>query len=487
MLRQHTGFGRFQVPSGDLMITVNRVYVTCEAPTLGQTHALTALETAVSPSVSSSPYLQEAGTNDALTVTPTVLDTQSADITIGNVEVGSGLFHLVAVPSGDSAPSAAQIQAGTDASDVDAVWSDTRSVLNNDDVTIEAFGLSAVSYKIYVAHESIDTTLSAVASSAAFTPADVTAPQVTSVIGVAGADYTEATIATVTFNTDTGEGTADLVLTQSGTAPTSTQVGNGQDENGAAADVVATPLTITTSGPQMFSLTGLASSGAVTYYPYVIQTDAAGNVSDVGEAPVSFTTPSATIVRQFFDDGLQGSASINSNTITESYTDPNAGSNAVLLSSGASATSMLFTHTVVYANGVNEISFSVRDVTKSTAKRWMRIRPGNVSTTTLAHVNITDGVFSGSSGGDNQAVQDLGGGWYRFSYTLDMTDDADLNGILQFWPADADNDTTIPRGSAGAEEIAVFDVRVTSKTNAVTASEATLGAISVDAATAGQV
>ena len=472
------------MPSGDLLITVNRIYVTCEAPTLGQTQSLTALDASLTPTVPAAGFMQESGTNDSLTVTPTVLDTESADITIGNVEVGSGIFHMVAVPSGDTAPSGAQIQAGTDASDVEADWSDSRSVLNNDDVTIEAYGLGTSSWKVYVAHESIDETLGTVAISSAFTPADVTAPEVTSVIGTPGADYTEATIATVTFNTDTGEGSADMVLTQSDTAPTSTQVGNGQDENGAAADVIPASLTITEQGPQTFTMFVDATT---TYYPYVIQTDAAGNVSDVASAPVSFTTPSATIVKRFFDSGNADDASYTNCTATGSQADPDSGTDAVLIESAAGVTGNVIVAVggVTLGNGVNVITFTAKDIAKTSAARWVRARSLGFSVTHTAHFDLTNGATGSASNTSNLAISSAGSGFYTCSFEIDATGDADLSGTMYFYLAQSDGGITIPSGSAGDEAISMYDGFIEVKINSLPAESPTLGALVVDAPTAG--
>lgn len=113
--------------------------------------------------------------------------------------------------------------------------------------------------------------------------ADTTAPVLTSPTGTA----TGQTTASGTVSTDEGNGTLDAVVTASATTPSAAQIQAGQDHTGSAA--VATDLnnTVTATGSQSVSFTGLTAS--TTYYVHYVHEDAAANVSTAVTSS-SFTT-----------------------------------------------------------------------------------------------------------------------------------------------------------------------------------------------------
>lgn len=112
---------------------------------------------------------------------------------------------------------------------------------------------------------------------------DVTAPVLSSPTGT----QTGSTTATGTVSTDEGNGTLDAVVTTSATTPSAAQIQAGQDHTGAAA--VATDLnnTVSATGAQNVTFTGLTAS--TTYYVHYVHQDAAGNDSNTVTS-ASFTT-----------------------------------------------------------------------------------------------------------------------------------------------------------------------------------------------------
>lgn len=117
---------------------------------------------------------------------------------------------------------------------------------------------------------------------------DTTAPTLTSPTGT----KTGSTTASGTVSTDEANGTLRaLAIKASATAPSVAQVKVGTDGSGVAADYVGST-TVTATGVQNFSATGLAASTA--YKWYYQQTDAAATPNDsTVSASASFTTDAA--------------------------------------------------------------------------------------------------------------------------------------------------------------------------------------------------
>ena len=416
--------------------------------------------------VATAAYTISAATNDSLTVTPTVTAPTTTDITIGGISVVSGTIYMVAVPAADSAPSAAQIKAGTDASDVAAIWDDARSVLDTNDFTVEAFGLTdGTAYKVYAVHENDLAQLGTVASSASFTPADVTAPVLSSAEGVA----TGQTTADLDVNTDTAEGELYVVVTTSATAPSAAQVKLGQDHTGSAAAFDDSDLAIAASGPHSFSATGLTAS--TTYYVYFMHEDDAGNQSTVTAGVAAFTTASSTTtVVSFATDGtLTNIINASSSALTASQSDSDAGTDAVLWADdnpGTSGAVSIRSANVTLNNGNNNVTGKFKTTgIASGSKMWIRIRMQSVTVTDAVFVDITnDGTAAGSRIGTQDAgwtsatVTSLGSDWWKFDGVLDATG-ADVTGQFYLSMAEADNDTVLTVRD-GTNAIVIHDVLV---------------------------
>lgn len=115
---------------------------------------------------------------------------------------------------------------------------------------------------------------------------DTTAPTLTSPTGTS----TGTTTASGTVSTDEGNGTLDAVVTTSATTPSAAQIQAGQDHTGAAAAATDLNNTVSATGSQSVSFTGLTA--ATTYYVHYVHEDAAANVS-TAVTSASFTTDSA--------------------------------------------------------------------------------------------------------------------------------------------------------------------------------------------------
>lgn len=115
---------------------------------------------------------------------------------------------------------------------------------------------------------------------------DTTAPTLTSPTGTS----TGTTTASGTVSTDEGNGTLDAVVTTSATTPSAAQIQAGQDHTGSAAAATDLNNTVSATGSQSVSFTGLTA--ATTYYVHYVHEDAAANVS-TAVTSASFTTDSA--------------------------------------------------------------------------------------------------------------------------------------------------------------------------------------------------
>lgn len=89
-----------------------------------------------------------------------------------------------------------------------------------------------------------------------------------------------STAALIGFTTNTGSGTARAVLTHRATPPTVAQVKAGLDDTGSGTGVVVpTALTVSSTGAKSFGSAAVTSG--LTYYGYIVHTDAASNDSNV--------------------------------------------------------------------------------------------------------------------------------------------------------------------------------------------------------------
>ncbi|MEM1142741.1 MAG: hypothetical protein AAGI88_09170 [Pseudomonadota bacterium] len=123
---------------------------------------------------------------------------------------------------------------------------------------------------------------------------DTTAP----VLSNGSATATGTTTADLSFDTDEGEGTAYVVVTESGTPPTVAQIKAGQDSAGSAA-AFSVSAAVTSTGAQLFSASGLTP--ATSYNAFALQEDAADPVNDsdvlalgsitTDAVPVTLTVP----------------------------------------------------------------------------------------------------------------------------------------------------------------------------------------------------
>lgn len=117
--------------------------------------------------------------------------------------------------------------------------------------------------------------------------ADVTAP----VLTAADDTKTGVTTATITVDTDEGNGVLYWVLSSSATAPSAAQVKAGNDHTGSPA-LESGSAAVAGTGTQTINVTGL--TGATTYYAHFMQEDDAFNQSNVDSGD-GFITDAADV------------------------------------------------------------------------------------------------------------------------------------------------------------------------------------------------
>ena len=186
--------------------------------------------------------------------------------------VADGTLFFVATTSA-TPPSGAQIAAGQDNTGAAAAFAASQGVYTTgtQDLFNGAFGLTTGQTYYGYFYQTAPGGNSNVSGTGAFVPADVTPAQLTSL----DANDTSSTNWTGAINTDTAEGTIDVVITTSSTAPTADQIIAGQNHLGASAVSRVDSQAVTTTGPQTFGGAGL--SAGQTYWAHATQTDAAGN------------------------------------------------------------------------------------------------------------------------------------------------------------------------------------------------------------------
>jgi hypothetical protein len=209
-----------------------------------------------------------------------VLDETSADLNVTTDEVNGLLYVVVTTTQGT--PSATQMRAGEDSTGTAGAYTNGgQAVSTTGEQSISATGLSEVAHYAYFMQDDAAGNASNILEAGSFTPGDVTAPVVSSVELV----ETGTTTATVTFNTDTDEGTGYVIVQPTGdTAPTQAQVVAG------SVGTVQGSLAISAIGPQILEIEGLSQNTG--YLTYVVHRDASGNDSHVEVAPEETVTES---------------------------------------------------------------------------------------------------------------------------------------------------------------------------------------------------
>jgi len=193
------------------------------------------------------------------------------------------LYHVVTDSS--TSPTATEVKSGNNEQGGAAAASGSQAISSTGTKSVGQTGvLSDGTYYIHYMHEDTNVNQSEVTSSGSFA-VDTTAPSLTSATASAdGADGYSGSV-----DTDEGDGTLYHVVDTSSTAPTATQVKNGNGQDGSAADASGSQA-ISSTGTKNVGQTGVLSGGT-TYYIHYMHEDSNGNQSSVASSG-SFTTVS---------------------------------------------------------------------------------------------------------------------------------------------------------------------------------------------------
>lgn len=200
----------------------------------------------------------------------------SATLHVTTDQADGKLFVVVLGPGG-SAPSAAQVVAGTDGLGGAPIFAANQAVSASGLQARTASPLNVVQTDTaYFVHQNAAGVNSAVAS-ATWSQADITAP----ILSNQGVKSIDATSETLDVDTDTANGTAWWIVSASNTPPSIAQIQAGHESSGGTAVATNGPggATVTSAGTQSFTPTGLTA--ATNYYAYFQHRDAAGNNSSV--------------------------------------------------------------------------------------------------------------------------------------------------------------------------------------------------------------
>jgi len=210
----------------------------------------------------------------------------TADVSVSTDE-GNGILYWVATQSA-TAPTDAQVKNGADhtGAPADVAGSSNVSATGAQSVSVTTL-TGGTSYYVHLMQEDTSQNASAVVSTAQFTTTapDTTPPVLTTPTGTVTGDTT----ATCSVDTDEGNGTLYMIVTEEATLASAPQITLGTDSNDAAA-VYDESRVISAAGVESFSVTGLSAS--TTYNAQFSHRDAAGNEATPVQS-VSFTTDAA--------------------------------------------------------------------------------------------------------------------------------------------------------------------------------------------------
>ena len=319
-------------PSGLSPETAYRVYVVLLGPNptsaLGPVHDM-AFTTEAAPS-SSPPSFTQAPSVGSITAT-----TASVSFTPANAVRYD--WVLVSGTSAGTKPSATQVRAGTDSSDMmadDRSASGGVSFTGDDAITFSLSGLTAgTSYHLYLVLSNAAGDADSAVEGADFTTK--AAPSFTQVPTVGSVTDTTASVSFTPSNA----ARYDWVLlsgTSAGTAPSAAQVRAGTDSSDMMADARSADGGVSLTGDDAitFSLSGLTAG--TDYHLYLVLSNAAGDADSTVEG-ADFTTTTSSVSPSPSFAQVPMVSSITATTASVSFTPSNAVRYDWVLLSGASA------------------------------------------------------------------------------------------------------------------------------------------------------
>jgi hypothetical protein len=245
------------------------------------------------------------------------------------------------------------------------------------------------------------------------TTPDTTAPVLSSPVGT----QTGSTTATVGATTDE-VGTLYAVITTTNTQPTIAQIKAGQNASGAAAAYAANQ-NVTVVGAKTFAATGLTPSTA--YYSHLIETDAAGNDSNIVTSS-SFTTAAgadvtvptqtgsltvgtvtATSIQITWPAGADNVAVTSYETSLDGTSWTDRGNVLTYTFSGLNA-STSYTPRVRAKDAAGNVSTPALQVTQSTSAATDSTPPTLTGSITPSSITLTTYSLAWPAGADNVAV-----------------------------------------------------------------------------------
>ena len=317
----------------------------------------------------------------------------------------SGTVHYVVLPDGATAPSTAQVKAGTDASDTPVALSGNFAVEGFETGSKAITGLTAsTAYDLYVVAE--DVRGPNLQASPVLIDVTTTAPDSTPPGWTATYPQVSRTPASVTGIANLDEaGTAYFVALPSGTtAPSSVQVKSGTDASDSPAP--AGSMSLLNAGLSGSDYVGGLTVGT-TYDVYFVAEDIKGNLQ---AAPQLVSSAPEIAVDQFATGGFTwGTASKWSSVTGGPYTGPWAdGNNAVF--EGIAGTVPVISGTVV-----NDMTISNGFILLG--------GPLTLAGPTQPTINVPTGAFSqlGNSLAGTQGFKKTGSGTLRMNGTNTIT------------------------------------------------------------------
>jgi hypothetical protein len=258
----------------------NSTYV-LQAADIGSTITVEQTETNVagSDSATSAATATVTGQQIAITSGPTFNGTDTISMSVNRAGT---VYWMI---TSNATETAAAIIAGTGA--IDSGSFAVTSGSNNDSIAYP--NVPAGDYYLHIVADAATSPSPSSVDSTQYTfpSGDTTAPILSSATDAANGQ----TASTGSVSTDEGNGTLYWVVTTSATAPSAAQVKAGQDNTGTAADGDSGSQSVSATGVQNITPSGLTASTA--YTTHFMHEDAASNQSTVASAS-GFTTASAS-------------------------------------------------------------------------------------------------------------------------------------------------------------------------------------------------
>lgn len=372
-------------------------------------------------------------------------------ITLTATGVTDGDIFFAFVADGSAPPDGDQIIAGTDGDDQPALWTEQVALSSIDTWAQGPTTLvQNTTYDCYAVYRAVNSDLSDVQTDTFSTP-DL-APALSN-----GVAYSYgSTTAILSIDTDDPTGTLYGILSASATAPTATQIRNGQNHTGTAAEGFSSRA-MSSIGKKALWLSGLPAGA--TLYPHWTQRDINSLDTVFSGSPVTLDA-TETVVFSAATDGTLGTITniTAGHTKNENTSDPFGGTDAVTVTDPPSGTScFLQTPDQTFSFATNKYRCLLKKGSWAGSNAFLRTRILNTVPAYSNYVNLNTKAWSGTEYA-NEVIRQIDDDWIM-AYA-EFSPATDNSGRVDYRFTDNASNNSMSSGCAANHTVSFHKIKV---------------------------